>query len=46
LILSALLLPRFQAATFWNEILVGFAMALIALSSTAADLQRRGTAEV
>jgi hypothetical protein len=47
LILSALLLPRLLAATFWNEIFVGFAMAFLALASTAGDLRRRrGTADV
>ena len=46
LILSALFLPRLRAATFWNEILVGFAMVCLALASTAGDLRRRRTADV
>jgi len=46
LIVSALFLPRVRAATMWNGILVGFAMVLIALSSTARDLRRHGAADL
>jgi hypothetical protein len=46
LLLCALFLPHLSAATFWNEILVGFAMVIIALASTAGDLRRRRTADV
>ena len=41
LIVSALLLRRVQLATFWNHLLVGFALALFALTRHLTDLRRR-----
>jgi hypothetical protein len=46
LIASALLLPHLRPATFWNEILVGFAMVLIASTTTASDLRPRQPAGI
>jgi hypothetical protein len=46
LILFAILLPRAHAATFWNDLLVGFAMVLLALVTNTGDLRRRKPAEV
>lgn len=41
LIVSALLLPRIRPATFWNHLLVGFALALFALTSRLSELRSR-----
>lgn len=46
LILFAILLPRARALVFWNELLVGFAMVLLALAARLTDLRRRRAVDV
>ncbi|HXJ22535.1 MAG TPA: hypothetical protein VMT03_20120 [Polyangia bacterium] len=46
LILSAIFLARRQAVPFWNDLLAGFAMVLLALVATPGDLRRRRTADI
>jgi hypothetical protein len=46
LILFAILLPRSHAATFWNDLLVGFALVLLALVASTGDLRRRRPADL
>lgn len=41
LILSAILVPRVGAATFWNHLLVGFALAMFGLASSIRDLRNQ-----
>lgn len=41
LIISALLLPQTRPATFWNHILVGAALAFVAMASRLSDLRGR-----
>jgi len=41
LIVSALFLPRTLSATFWNHLLVGFALALFAFTSRLTELRGR-----
>ena len=41
LILSAILLPRMTRATFWNHVLVGAALAFVAMAAHIPDLRRR-----
>jgi hypothetical protein len=41
LILSALLLPRLRVVTFWNQLIVGFALALFALAPSLSTLRTR-----
>src|SRR3982750_541792 len=45
LIVSAVLMPAIRAATFWNHLLVGFALAFFAMGSSLSSLRRR-TADV
>ena len=41
LILSALLMPKARVATFWNHLLVGFALALFAMVSSLSTFRGR-----
>jgi hypothetical protein len=41
LILCALLMPPLRAATFWNQLIVGFALALFALAPSLSALRAR-----
>jgi hypothetical protein len=40
LIITAILLPRVGAATFWNHVVVGFCLALFGLTSSIHRLRR------
>lgn len=46
LILFAILLPRARVVVFWNDLLVGFAMVLLALVGHTGDLRRRRASDV
>jgi hypothetical protein len=41
LVVSAILLPRFTAATFWNHLLVGVALAFFAMVARLPDIRDR-----
>jgi hypothetical protein len=41
LIVSALLMSRIRFATFWNHLIVGFALALFAMVSSLSTFRRR-----
>lgn len=46
LLLFAILMPRARPVVFWNDLLIGFAVALLALVSTTRRLRGRQTADV
>ncbi len=46
MILFAILLPRVRPIVFWNDLLIGFAIALLALVKTTPDLRQRRPADV
>ncbi len=46
LILFAVLRPRARAVVFWNDLLVGFAIALLSVVASTGDLRRRRAADV
>ena len=41
LIVSSLLMPAIRPATFWNHMIVGFALAFFAMSSTLSSTRLR-----